>query len=151
MLSYECLPFDKLNLDQLYRMLQLRQEVFIVEQDCPYLDADDKDLDSFHVLGYDEYGKLQAYTRLIPKGTSYKGYTSIGRVITSSAIRGKNQGKLLMQYSIDKCLEIWPHESIKISAQTYIVKFYNDLGFLAVGDEYLEDNIPHVAMIRKSN
>ena len=150
MLKYECLPFNELSLIQLYRILQLRQEVFVVEQNCPYLDADDKDQESYHVIGFDEAGILQAYTRLSPSGISYNDYTSIGRVITSSAIRGKNQGTPLMQYSIDQCLKIWPEKSIKISAQTYIVKFYNSLGFVVTGNEYLEDDIPHIAMIRQT-
>lgn len=150
MLTFKCLPFYELSLDQLYELLRLRQEVFIVEQDCPYLDTDDKDQISYHVLGLDKNGKLQAYTRIVPQGISYKDYTSIGRVITSSIIRGKNQGKPLMQYSIERCLDLWPDQSIKISAQTYIVRFYNSLGFEEIGEEYLEDNIPHIAMIRKS-
>jgi ElaA protein len=150
MLNYKCLPFHELELIQLYKILQLRQEVFVVEQNCPYLDADDKDQMSYHVLGFDEAGLLQAYTRLVPPGISYADYTSIGRVITSSEIRGKNQGKLLMQYSIEQCINIWPQKSIKISAQTYIVNFYNGLGFVSTGDEYMEDDIPHIAMIRKT-
>lgn len=150
MLSYRCLRFDQLTLDQLYKILQLRQEVFIVEQNCPYLDADDKDQSSYHILGTDDQGILQAYTRIVPEGISYPNYTSIGRVITSLSIRGKNQGKSLMEFSIGECLRLWPKKSIKISAQTYILKFYKGLGFEAVGEEYLEDDIHHIAMIRKT-
>lgn len=150
MLKYQCLPFNELSNNQLYDLLQLRQDVFVVEQNCPYLDADGKDQNSYHVLGYDNHYKLQAYTRLVPKGISYTNYSSIGRVITSSSIRGKNQGKPLMNFSIAKCLDIWPTDSIKISAQTYIVKFYRSLGFEEVGEEYLEDDIPHIAMIRNT-
>ena len=149
MLKFHCLSFDELSNNQLYELLQLRQEVFIVEQDCPYLDADDKDQDSYHILGVDSEGKLQAYTRIMPPGLSYGKYSSIGRVITSSSIRGKKQGVPLMQYSVDKTIENWPKHSIKISAQTYIVKFYNSLGFKEVGEEYLEDDLPHIAMIRE--
>ncbi|MFT4532712.1 MAG: ElaA protein [Saprospiraceae bacterium] len=149
MLIFHCLSFDKLSNNQLYELLQLRQEVFIVEQDCPYLDADDNDQASYHILGIDADGKLQAYTRIMPPGSSYEKYSSIGRVITSSAIRGQKQGVPLMQFSIDKTIEYWPNHSIKISAQTYIVKFYNSLGFKEVGEEYLEDDLPHIAMIRE--
>ena len=148
MLNFHCLSFDELSNNQLYELMQLRQEVFIVEQDCPYLDADDKDQESYHILGLDSEGKLQAYTRIMPQGLSYEKYSSIGRVITSAAIRGKKQGVLLMQYSIDKTLYHWPKYSIKISAQTYIVKFYNSLGFKEIGEEYMEDDLPHIAMIR---
>lgn len=150
MLHFECIPFYSLTLDQLYRIIQLRQEIFVVEQDCPYLDADDKDQMSYHVMGIDADNTLQAYTRLVPPDISYTGYTSIGRVITSAAIRGKKQGVPLMQFSIDQCEKIWPNIPIKISAQTYITKFYNSLGFEQTGDEYLEDDIPHIAMIRIS-
>ena len=149
MLNYYCLSFDELSTLQLYKILQLRQEVFIVEQDCPYLDADDKDQECYHILGVDDDGILQSYTRIVPPGISYKKYSSIGRVITSAAIRGKKEGVPLMEYSIEKTLKYWPDHSIKISAQTYIMKFYNSLGFQEEGEEYLEDNLPHIAMVRK--
>ena len=149
MLSYFCHQFEELSLDQLYTILQLRQEVFIVEQDCPYLDADGKDQGSYHVLGIDQKNRLQAYTRLVPPGISYDRYVSIGRVVTSSEIRGKGQGIPLMNYSIEQCQNLWPNHQIKISAQVYIVKFYESLGFEVVGEEYLEDDIPHIAMVLK--
>ena len=149
MLNYTCLPFYQLSIDQLYAILKLRQEVFVVEQNCPYLDTDDKDQVSYHVIGHDENGTIQAYTRIMPPGASYQKYSSIGRVATSSAIRGQKQGKPLMQFSIDSILRLWPNHPIKISAQTYIKKFYNDLGFVETGEEYLEDDIPHIAMLRK--
>lgn len=149
MLNFTCLPFHQLSLDQLYAIMKLRQEVFIVEQNCPYLDADGNDQESYHVIGVDKNGILQAYTRLVPPGVSYENYSSIGRVITSAAIRGQKLGKPLMQFSIDWNMRLWPFDPIKISAQTYIVKFYNDLGFHEIGEEYLEDDIPHVAMLRK--
>ncbi|MEM9546966.1 MAG: GNAT family N-acetyltransferase [Bacteroidota bacterium] len=147
MLHFNCLPFNQLTTNQLYEIMRLRQEVFIVEQDCPYLDADGKDQRSYHVLGNDQTQSLQAYTRLVPPGISYSAYSSIGRVVTSAQVRGKKCGKPLMQFSIDWCKKLWPQSSIKISAQTYILKFYNDLGFTEVGETYLEDNIPHIAMI----
>lgn len=149
MLNFTCLPFHQLSLDQLYAIMKLRQEVFIVEQNCPYLDTDGNDQESYHVMGLDKNGKLQAYTRLVPPGVSYQNYSSIGRVTTSSEIRGQKQGKPLMQFSIDWNMRLWPDEPIKISAQSYIVKFYNDLGFFENGAEYLEDGIPHISMIRK--
>jgi len=151
MLTFHCFKFHDLSLDQLYDLMTLRQEVFIVEQNCPYLDNDGKDQESYHVLGIDNRGKLQACTRLVPPGISYPNYSSIGRVATSAELRGKRQGSPLMQYSIDRCIEHWPSHSIKISAQTYIVKYYNNLGFKETGNEYLEDDIPHIAMIRKKD
>ncbi len=135
----------------MYDIMKLRQEVFVVEQNCPYLDADNNDQEAYHVIGEDENGIIQAYTRLVPPGISYEGYSSIGRVATSSVIRGKKQGKPLMEFSIEWCMKLWPAKPIKISAQTYIVKFYNSLGFLEVGEEYLEDDIPHIAMLKKTS
>lgn len=148
MLTFHCLSFEEMTNHQLYEVLQLRQEVFVVEQDCPYLDADDKDQVSYHILGLDAEEKLQAYTRIVPPGVSYDEYSSIGRVITSAAIRRKKQGVPLMQFSIDETVQKWPSFAIKISAQVYIRKFYNSLGFNQIGEEYLEDGIPHVAMVR---
>ena len=127
----------------------LRQEVFIVEQDCPYLDADGKDLISHHVLGIDEHGKLQTYARLVPKGTSYPEYNSIGRVITSMAYRGKGEGKKLMRYSLSQIQKLYPTEITKISAQVYAIPFYESLGFKESGNRYDEDGIPHAAMLLK--
>ncbi len=146
-MQFLCLPFYKLNLDQLYAILKLRQEVFIVEQDCPYLDSDDKDQDSLHLMGFYE-DELAAYTRLVPKGLSYEKYASIGRVITSDKIRGKGLGKLLMNTSVDKLFEFWGQQAIKISAQSHLIPFYKTIGFDPTGEEYLEDGIPHAAMIR---
>jgi len=150
-LRFECYEFDQLSLRQLYRVMQLRQEVFVVEQDCPYLDCDDKDLESYHIYGVDSSDKIEAYTRLVPPGISYEGYSSIGRVVTSEAIRRQGQGVPLMQASINKCIELWPNHDIKISAQVYIRKFYESLGFAATGEEYLEDGIPHLAMVYKQS
>ena len=127
--------------------MKVRQEVFIVEQDCPYLDADGKDQAGFHLLGTDKKGDLLAYTRLLPKGVSYPEYCSIGRVLTSEKGRGKGAGKEIMLQSIAACKKLFPNQKIKISAQSYLNKFYTDLGFEATGESYLEDNIPHMAMI----
>lgn len=148
MISYSCLSFDELNLRQLYDCMVLRQEVFVVEQDCPYLDADGKDFSSYHVLGY-EGDKLRAYTRLVPEGVSYKAYVSIGRVVNSKEVRGQGTGKVLMEKSIAYCRELWGNLPIKISAQCYLLEWYAKLGFVPVGEEYLEDDIPHHAMVLK--
>lgn len=148
-LTFTAKSWEELSTDELYSILQLRQEVFIVEQDCPYLDADDKDQVSMHISGLDEAGKLHAYARVVPNKVSYDDCTSIGRVITSEATRGTGVGIALMQKSIDICTETYPGFDIKISAQTYALGFYKKLGFKEIGEEYLEDDIPHMAMILK--
>jgi ElaA protein len=138
--------FSELNLKELYDIMVLRQEVFVVEQDCPYLDADGKDLDADHIMIY-ENAKLIAYTRILAAGVSYPEYTSIGRVVNSSTVRGRGIGRKLMEYSIETCLKKYPEISIKISAQVYLKTFYADLGFEDTMERYLEDNIPHMGMI----
>ncbi len=146
----KCLPFYQLNLDEIYQSMALRQEVFVVEQNCPYLDADGKDQDAWHLMGFDEANNLIAYTRLLPKGISYEKYASIGRVVTSPKARGEGAGKEIMTASIEWCAKLFPNQPVKISAQTYLLKFYKNLGFEPVGEGYLEDDIPHIGMILKS-
>jgi len=148
--TFSCLKFDELSNKTLYEILRLRQEIFIVEQNCAYLDADGKDYDGHHVIMYQDE-KIIAYTRILEPGISYENFTSIGRVINKKSIRGKGVGKLLMEYSIEKTLEFYPDFSIKISAQTYLHDFYSNLGFKKNGDGYLEDKIPHQAMIYNKN
>ena len=148
-LRYECKPFAELTPAELYAAMALRQEVFIVEQNCPYLDADGKDLQSWHLLGRDEAGKLLAYVRILPIGISYPEYPSIGRVVTSPAARGKGYGKELMEVAIETLYRLFGPSPIKIGAQTYLLKFYESLGFRSTGEEYLEDGIPHTKMVRE--
>lgn len=150
MLHFTCLHFDALSLRELYEILALRQEVFIVEQNCPYLDADGKDLQSWHLMGRDGKGQLVCYSRLLPKGVSYPEYASIGRVVSSPAARRTGAGRELMRASIEKCRELFGAEDIKIGAQSYLVQFYASFGFQSTGEEYLEDGIPHTKMILKS-
>lgn len=146
MIKYSCLSFTELSTKQLYEIMVLRQEVFVVEQDCPYLDADGRDYDSYHVVGY-QADRLVTYTRLVPQGLSYEDYPSIGRVVSSPSIRGKGLGDELMKKSVAYCHELWGKKPIKISAQCYLLKWYEKLGFEPVGEEYLEDDIPHHGMI----
>ena len=147
-MNYSFKFFEDLSLIELYKILQFRQVVFVLEQNCPYVDADDKDQLSYHLMGKNEENHLVAYTRIIAKGISYEDYCSIGRVITSMACRGTGEGYRLMEISIQKCNELWPGTSIKISAQAHLLKFYGRLGFQPLGETYLEDNIIHIAMIR---
>ena len=147
-ISVKCVPFYQLSLDELYGIMTLRQEVFIVEQNCPFVDADGKDPLAWHLMMTDEDHQLIAYTRLYDKNVYYDGYTSIGRVVTSGKARGGGVGKRLMQTSIDKVIELFGHEPIKIGAQRYLEKFYQSLGFELTGNNYIEDGIPHTYMIR---
>lgn len=154
-MTFTCKPFEELTVFELYEIMALRQEVFIVEQNCPYLDADGKDLKGWHLLVYSALNTsenvhkpiLTAYTRLLPKGVSYEDYASIGRVVNSPSVRGSGVGKVLMQKSIEEMAHLFPHDPIKIGAQSYLLKFYESLGFESTGEEYLEDDIPHTSMI----
>ncbi|MFN4147184.1 MAG: GNAT family N-acetyltransferase [Runella sp.] len=147
-LHFQCLTFDQLSLKQLYDLLALRTEVFIVEQNCPFQDEDGKDLMAWHCLGYDDEEKLVAYTRLFDKDVAYEGFASIGRVVTSHAVRRFGFGKILMHYSIEQCQRLFGDVPIKIGAQQYLLHFYESFGFCSTGEEYLEDGIPHVIMVR---
>ena len=126
----------------------LRQEVFVVEQNCPYLDADGKDFSAWHLMGHDDDGNLVAYARLLPQGVSYENYTSIGRVVTAASHRRKGFGLALMKAALDNMERLFPGENIKVSAQTYLQRFYENFGFVISGPEYLEDGIPHYPMVR---
>ena len=136
--------FSELNIKQLYDLLQLRSEVFVVEQDCVYQDIDGKDEQAIHVLGYKDQ-KLVAYTRIFKPGDYFKE-SSIGRVVVSEKERKYKYGYEIMKASINVVKEEYNKEAIIISAQTYLKTFYNNLGFLEVGEEYLEDSIPHIKM-----
>lgn len=139
--------FDRLSATELYAIMQLRNEVFVVEQNCVYQDADDKDQRSMHFCGW-HVNKLVAYTRIIPKGISY-AEASIGRVVTSPAFRGTGIGSQLMKNSINLTFSEFDCTEIKIGAQLYLNNFYTSLGFIQCSDEYLEDGIPHIEMILK--
>ncbi|MBR9921235.1 MAG: GNAT family N-acetyltransferase [Bacteroidetes bacterium] len=150
MLHYHLKAFDQLALEELYELLKLRAEVFVVEQDCPYLDLDGQDQQGWHLLGMDDSDQLQAYVRILPPGTSYPEYASIGRVVTREETRGKGYGKTVMAEALKHCEQLFPSGTkIKISAQVYLLGFYQSLGFKEVGAGYLEDGIPHIAMLRE--
>ena len=151
-MDFFCKPFYELSLDELYEIMKIRQEVFVVEQTCPYLDADGKDQKGFHFYGKNEKGEMVAYTRILPSGISYENYPSIGRVLTTEQARGTGAGKELMEASIQALEQLFGFSDIKISAQCYLEKFYQSFGFESIGEPYPEDDIPHIAMIRpKSN
>lgn len=147
-IAWSCLRFDELSTKDLYRILQLRAEVFIVEQDCAYQDVDGYDQEGLHVMGQMSVGaeeQLVCYTRLIPPGVKYEG-ASISRVVTKKSARGGGVGKALMLSSLAFCKEHWPSKVITISAQAYLQKFYIELGFETVSEPYSEDGIPHIRM-----
>ncbi|MEN8816548.1 MAG: GNAT family N-acetyltransferase [Nonlabens sp.] len=136
--------FSDFDIEELYKVLQLRTAVFVVEQDCVYQDMDGKDQNATHILGY-EKDQLLAYTRFFKPG-DYFEQSSIGRVVVSPQHRGKSYGQEIMKASIAFAkAENLP--SIRISAQCYLDKFYTDLGFISTGEKYLEDGIPHQAMV----
>jgi ElaA protein len=139
--------FQELTVNELYELLRLRSEVFVVEQNCAFLDQDNKDQHCHHVMLYFE-GKLGAYCRLVPAGLSYQEM-SIGRVVTSPACRGTGLGRKVMELAIQSCNEKFGAGNIRIGAQTYALPFYEGLGFVAEGERYDEDGIEHVEMVRK--
>lgn len=137
--------FDQLTTNELYAILELRSEVFVVEQNCVYLDIDGKDKKSFHLMAWDG-DNLTAYTRLVPPGVSFNE-ASIGRVITSPRYRGLGIGISLMEKSIVHTLATYQTTTIRIGAQLYLQKFYESFGFITQGDDFLEDGIPHIEML----
>ncbi len=139
--------FKQLTATELYELLKLRSEVFVVEQQCVYLDLDGKDAKALHLLGYDA-GELAAYTRLFAPG-DYFEEASIGRVAVSQRHRGKGLGREIMVASLQALETRFGPVEIALSAQAYLRRFYEDLGFAVEGSEYLEDGIPHIHMARR--
>ncbi|GAB3830349.1 GNAT family N-acetyltransferase [Pontibacter rugosus] len=139
--------FAELTPFEMYDMLRLRSEVFVVEQTCVFLDMDDKDQKCQHLLMY-KGDTLVATSRLVPKGISYPDAMSIGRIVTSVAVRGTGVGKILVDYSIEECYRLFGKESIKIGAQLYAKGFYESFGFVQSGEVYDEDGIDHIEMTK---
>ncbi len=148
-MQVEIKPFEELSPIELYRIIQLRINVFVVEQNCPYPELDDKDISSYHLMVWNQ-NTLIAVTRIVPPGISYAQYASIGRVASHIDYRRSGAGRLAMQESINVCEKLFPGYNIKISAQSYLIPFYESFHFEVSSEEYLEDNIPHHAMIRHS-
>jgi len=136
--------FNELSPDELYAIIRLRNEVFVVEQNCVFQDADNKDQSSYHVMGWKE-NELLAYSRLVPAGISYSE-PSIGRVVTSPIVRSLGLGTKLMEHSIYLLHEKWGKLNIKIGAQLYLEQVYNSLGFQRTSEIYMEDGIEHIEM-----
>jgi ElaA protein len=147
-INWEITRFEDLSPERLYRCMQLRAEVFIVEQNCPYLDPDGKDLKCFHVMGFNQKKEMIAYCRILPEDVSYSE-VSIGRVVTSEKARRTGAGKLLMERALEEIELLFGEVPVKIGAQAYLKKFYEGFGFEVISEEYMEDGIPHIEMIKK--
>lgn len=144
MITWSCKSFAELTNEELYKILKLRNEVFIVEQNCPYKDCDDNDLHCYHLMGCNK-DKLIAYSRLLPPGLTFNE-PSIGRVVTSPSVRGSGAGRELMIKSIHQVFNLFGQYSISIGAQLYLKSFYESIGFVKTSDTYLEDGIEHIKM-----
>ena len=145
MYTWLCKEFNDLSTEELYAILQLRTEIFVVEQNCVFQDMDGKDQFAYHLMCF-ENDMLIAYTRLLPAGSSYIE-CSIGRVVTKKTNRGTGIGKELMAISIEYCFRIFGRSPIRIGAQLYLEKFYEAFGFKKMSDIYIEDGIPHIEMV----
>lgn len=145
MIHWRCKKFNELTVEELYKILQLRNEVFVVEQNCPYQDCDGKDALSYHLCGW-QNDELKAYTRIIPSGISYINAASIGRVVTSPSMRAQSIGKQLMSKSLESLYRLFGDVQVTIGAQLYLKKFYESFSFVQIGESYLEDGIPHITM-----
>ncbi len=149
-LTWHIKEWQGLSTNELYEILALRIQVFVVEQNCPYQDADGKDKKSLHLFAMDQYETVHACARLVKPGVSYTE-ASIGRVASSAAVRGTGMGRELME----RCMDYYKTEGnnafVRISAQSYLKRFYESFGFVKVSDEYLEDDIPHIEMLFTPN
>lgn len=138
--------FEELSTAELYATLRLRAAVFAVEQQCVYQDLDDKDQKAVHIMGLKQ-GELMAYARIFKPGV-YKEKASMGRVAVSQAQRGNHYGRRLVEVALAEIAQRFQNPAVEISAQVYITAFYEDFGFVTVGEEYLEDDLPHICMVR---
>jgi ElaA protein len=145
-LDWRFQTFDELTTTELYGILRLRSEVFVLEQRCCFLDMDNKDQSSHHLSGYRD-GELMAFARIVPPGMSYE-YPAIGRIVVSPQGRGAGYGIELLNASIQKLEELYGQVPIRIGAQLYLKRFYESFGFRQSSDVYLEDDIEHIEMTR---
>ncbi|WP_405208934.1 GNAT family N-acetyltransferase [Aquimarina sp. LLG6339-5] len=143
---FQVKSFEELSTSELYKILRLRAEVFVVEQDCVYQDVDNKDQKALHVIGY-KNNNIVAYTRIFDAG-DYFEKASIGRVVVLETERKYGYGHDLINQSIIAIKDQYTKDEIKISAQCYLKKFYEKHNFKQIGEEYLEDGIPHIAMVK---
>ncbi|NVO32888.1 GNAT family N-acetyltransferase [Hymenobacter lapidiphilus] len=146
-LTWTLKPFADLTTTELYALLQLRSEVFVVEQTCPFQDIDGLDQTAWHLLGHAPNGELAAYARLFGPGIAFPE-ASIGRVVSSPRHRRTGLGRELLHESIEGVGQLFGPQPIQIGAQLYLQSFYESFGFRQVGEGYLEDDIPHIHMVR---
>lgn len=146
-LNWELKKFEELKVEEIYKILKIRTEVFVVEQQCAYQDCDGKDEKSYH-LYLQNQGEIAGYLRILPKGVSFNEL-SIGRVLVNKSYRGKGIAREMMLKALDFIEKELKETEVKISAQVYLIDFYRSLGFKETSKEYLEDNIPHIDMIYK--
>jgi len=148
-LQWECHRFQELDTQRLYQLLKLRVDVFVVEQQCPYPELDEKDhhSETRHLIAY-KNSKVFAYSRLLPPGLSYPE-ASIGRFVVAASTRRQGLGSLLLENSLQEITALWPGINVKISAQAHLKEFYENVGFKKVSDPYLEDGIPHIEMLKQ--
>ena len=147
---FELKHFKELSTDELYVIMRLRQRVFVLEQKCAFVDCDNLDQPSWHLMCYTEDGTLAAYCRLLPEGIAYPGFASIGRVVSEPDLRKEGYGRILMAKALEHCAELFGEAPLKIGAQLYLKRFYESYGFIAIGDIYIEDDIEHVHMIMQT-
>lgn len=150
MITWKVKYFKELSLEELYTILRLRVDIFVVEQNCAYPEIDGKDVfeRTQHLLGFNEEGIIVAYSRILAAGDSYDE-VAIGRVVTSALVRGQGVGDLLLEKSLEVIEKSYGKVNVVLGGQVYIQKFYEKFGFKATSEEYLEDGIPHVDMLRE--
>ncbi|MCL4162969.1 UNVERIFIED_CONTAM: hypothetical protein GTU68_023474 [Idotea baltica] len=147
-LEWKCKRFEQLSNDQLYELIKFRVDIFVVEQHCPYSELDEKDRvsDTRHLIAYQD-SKIMAYARLLPPGASYSD-CSIGRFAVNATLRRQGVGAVLMNKCLEQIAILWPNHDIKVSAQTHLKIFYEGFEFVQVSESYLEDDIPHIEMLK---
>ena len=149
-INWQCQRLPALDPLALLRIMRARQQVFVVEQNCVYLDADLADEQAWHLAGWLPDGQLAAYARIVDPGVKY-AEPSIGRVISSLSLRGSGLGREVVRRAIDHAALAYPASPLRISAQSHLQAFYGSFGFAAVGEPYLEDGIPHQEMLRSGD
>lgn len=148
-MNWHVKKFEELECEEIYKVLQIRNKIFIVEQKCAYQDCDGKDKNSYH-LYLEDKGEIISYSRILPRKVSYNE-VSIGRVLVNKNYRGMGIAKKMMIKAINFIEKNLGEKEIKIQAQCYLIDFYKSLGFKEISNEYLEDNIPHIDMLYKKS
>ena len=149
-ITWQCAAFSELSAAQLYAILKVRSEVFVLEQNCVYQDIDGLDLQCLHVIAWSDDQQVAAYLRVVPPGLKY-AEVSLGRVVSSNAVRGTGIGKKLMGNAMNLVEQNYPGQPVLIQAQSYLENFYQTFGFVTVSDVLMEDGIPHFMMLKSAS